>query len=106
MPNRNDFLNCFNSLDGTIERFHRQLAAVTNRKPDDMRELLVSRTFACAAAIQLHSVFSSSQPISRKKTICAAISSGRALDIVDVNQYRHLDPVIAVSAERTASMLK
>lgn len=101
MPNRNDFLNHFNSLDGVIERFHRQLVAVKNRKPDDMRELLVSRTFACAAAIQLHSAFSSAQPTSWKKTICVAVSASRALDIIDLNQYRHLDPVVAVSAERS-----
>ncbi|KAI1798255.1 hypothetical protein LXA43DRAFT_19782 [Ganoderma leucocontextum] len=96
MPNRDDFLNCFNTLDSIIERFHRQLIAIRNRKPDDMRELLVSRTFACAAAIQLHSVFSGSQPMLWKKTVCIAVSASRALDIVNINQYRHLDPVIAI----------
>ncbi|PIL27471.1 transcription factor [Ganoderma sinense ZZ0214-1] len=96
MPNRNDFLNYFNSLDSKIERFHRQLVAVKDRRPDDMREVLVSRTFACAAAIQLHAVFSSTQPMSWKKTICVAVSASRALDIVDINQYPHLDPVIAI----------
>ena len=105
MPNRNDFLNYFNSLDSMIERFHRQLVAVKNRRPDDMREVLVSRTFACAAAIQLHAAFSSTQPMSWKKTLSVAVSASRALDIIDVNQYRHLDPVIAVSPERSLSVL-
>ena len=100
MPDRNDFANRFNSLDSLLERFHRQLAAVRNRGPDDMRELLVSRTFACAASIQLHQVFSSSQPMSWQKTVAVAVAAGRALDIVDINQYRHLDPAIAVSSER------
>ncbi|TBU42090.1 hypothetical protein BD309DRAFT_867035 [Dichomitus squalens] len=96
MPDRNDFVNRFTALDNHIERFHRKLAAIRNRGPDDMRELLVSRTFACAASIQLHSAFSSSQPMSWQKTVGVAIAASRALDIVDVNQYQHLDPVIAI----------
>lgn len=97
MPNRNEFFARFNALDTVIERFHRQLAAIRNRSPDDMREVLVCRTFACVAAIQLHSAFSGTQPTSWQKTLCVAIAAGRALDIVDISQARHIDPVMAVS---------
>ncbi|KAI0696778.1 hypothetical protein C8T65DRAFT_743467 [Cerioporus squamosus] len=96
MPNRNEYLARFGALDTLIERYHRQLAAIGNRSPEDMRELLVARTFTCAAAIQLHSTFSSQQLMSWQKTVCVAVAAGRALDVVNVNQVSHLDPVLAV----------
>ena len=97
MPNRNDFLARFGALDTLIERYHRQLAAIRNRSPDDMHELLVARTFTCAAAIQLHSTFSSHQQMSWQKVVCVAVAAGRALDIVNINQVSPVDPVLAVS---------
>ncbi|KAI0371911.1 hypothetical protein BV20DRAFT_964552 [Pilatotrama ljubarskyi] len=96
LSNRGQFFAQFTALDGLIENFHRQLAAIRNGRPDDMRELLVCRTLACVAAIQLHSVFAIHQPTSRQKSLTVAVASARALDIIDVNQYRHLDPVIAM----------
>ncbi len=98
MPNRNEYLARFSALDTLIERYHRQLAAIRNRSPEDMRELLVARTFTCAAAIQLHSTFSSQQPMSWQKTVCVAVAAGHALDVVNLNQVPHLDPILAVSA--------
>ncbi|RDX54452.1 hypothetical protein OH76DRAFT_1340989 [Lentinus brumalis] len=96
MPNRNEYLARFSALDTLIERYHRQLAAIRNRSPEDMRELLVARTFTCAAAIQLHSTFSSQQPMSWQKTVCVAVAAGHALDVVNLNQVPHLDPILAV----------
>ncbi|KAH9849402.1 hypothetical protein C2E23DRAFT_737549 [Lenzites betulinus] len=96
MPNRGEFLTQFTALDSLIETYHRRLAGVRNRSPDDMRELLVCRTIACVAVIQLHSVFASQQPSSRQKTLSVAVAATRALDIIDVNQYRHLDSLISM----------
>ncbi|KAH9896834.1 hypothetical protein C8Q73DRAFT_744734 [Cubamyces lactineus] len=96
IPNRGEWLAQFTALDNAIERFHRQLAAIRNRGVEDMREMVVSRTFACVAAIQLHSVFASHQPASRQKSLSVAIASARALDVIDLNQCRHLEPVIAM----------
>ncbi|KAI8970554.1 hypothetical protein BD414DRAFT_427596 [Trametes punicea] len=95
MPNRAEYLARFSALDSLIERFHRRLAAIRNGTPDDLRELLVCRTYACVAAIQLHSAFASNQPASRQKTVNVALAAARALDLTDFNQHRHLDPVIA-----------
>ncbi|RPD65437.1 hypothetical protein L226DRAFT_567324 [Lentinus tigrinus ALCF2SS1-7] len=96
MPNRNEFLARFGALDTLIERYHRQLAGIRNRSPEDMREVLVARTITCTAAIQLHSTFSSHQPMSWQKTVCVAVAAGRALDVVNVSQGLHLDPILAV----------
>ncbi|KAI0635147.1 hypothetical protein C8Q77DRAFT_1156484 [Trametes polyzona] len=96
MPNRNEFFALFNGLDGAIEAFHRRLAAIRSTNPDDARELLVARTLSCVAAIQLHSVFANQQPTSRQKALSVAIAAVRALDLVDVNQCRHLDSVVAM----------
>ncbi|KAI0746719.1 hypothetical protein C8Q80DRAFT_1105387 [Daedaleopsis nitida] len=96
MPNRNEYLTQFGALDGLIERFHGQLAAIRNRSFDDMRELLVCRTFACAAAIQLHAGFASHQPASWQKSVAVAIAAARAIDSVDLGQTRHLDPIMAL----------
>ncbi|KAI0826659.1 hypothetical protein BC628DRAFT_1410246 [Trametes gibbosa] len=96
MPNPGEFLTQFTALDNLIETFHRRLAAVRNRGSDDMREVLVCRTITCVAAIQLHSAFANHQPASRQKTLSVAVAATRALDIVDVNQYRHLDSLISM----------
>ncbi|KAI0674261.1 hypothetical protein C8Q78DRAFT_989256 [Trametes maxima] len=96
LPNPGEFNTQFTTLDNTIERFHRQLAGVRNRSPDDMREVLVARTLTCVAAIQLHSVFVNHQPVSRQKSLAVAIASVKALDIVDITQYRYLDPIVAI----------
>ncbi|OSD07980.1 hypothetical protein PYCCODRAFT_1463240 [Trametes coccinea BRFM310] len=94
-PNAAEFLSQFATLDNVIERFHRQIAAIQNRSPDDMREVLVCRTHACVAAIRLHSLFAPHQSASRQKCLTVAIASARALDVIDLNQYRHLDPIVA-----------
>ncbi|KAI9063679.1 hypothetical protein FKP32DRAFT_1650862 [Trametes sanguinea] len=94
-PNAAEFLSQFATLDNVIERFHRQVAGIQNRSPDDMREVLICRIYACVAAIRLHSVFASHQPASRQKCLSVAIASARALDVIDLNQYRHLDPIVA-----------
>lgn len=97
MPNRSEFLAQFTALDTHIEGFHRLLAGIRNRGADDMRELLTARTLVCVAAIQLHSAFAAQQSTSRQKSLGVAIAAARALDLVDLNQYRHLDSVVAVS---------
>lgn len=98
MSNRNEFLARFSTVDGLIERYHRQLASIRNRtSAEDVRELLVSRTFLCAAVIQLHAPFVATQQASWQKTVCVAIAAGRAVDAVDFSQTRLLDPIIAVS---------
>ncbi|KAI0646271.1 hypothetical protein C8Q79DRAFT_1000650 [Trametes meyenii] len=96
LPNPGEFNAQFTTLDNSIERFHRQLSGVRNRSLDDMREVLVARTLTCVAAIQLHSVFVNHQPVSRQKSLAVAIASVKALDVVDINQYRYLDPIIAI----------
>ncbi|OJT07742.1 hypothetical protein TRAPUB_1334 [Trametes pubescens] len=96
MPNRSEFLAQFTALDTHIEGFHRLLAGIRNRGPDDTRELLTSRTLVCVAAIQLHSAFAAQQSTSRQKSLGVAIAAARALDLVDLNQYRHLDSVVAM----------
>ncbi|KAI0360718.1 hypothetical protein OH77DRAFT_1557092 [Trametes cingulata] len=96
LPNRGEFFVQFTALDNQIEIFHSQLAAIRNRSPDDMRELLICRTLACVAAIHLHSAFANHQPTSRQKILTVAVASARALDIIHANQYQHLDAVIAL----------
>ncbi|KAI0777643.1 hypothetical protein BD413DRAFT_185715 [Trametes elegans] len=96
MPNRGEYLAQFTALDTHIESYHRQIATYRNRSSDDMRELLVCRTLACASVIQLHSAFATHQPVSRQKSLTVAVASARALDIVDTSQIRHLDPIVAM----------
>ncbi|CDO75378.1 hypothetical protein BN946_scf184335.g4 [Trametes cinnabarina] len=95
LQNGAEFLARFATLDNLIERFHRQLAAMRCQDPDDAREVVVCRTYACIAAIQMHLVFARYQPASRQKCISVAIASARALDAIDLNHYRHLDPIVA-----------
>ena len=98
MPDRDGFMARFGALDALIQRTHGQLLAMRGRAPDDMRELVVSRTFLCAASIQLQGALASTQMSAYQRSVCAAVAAGRALDIVDVSQYPYLDPVVAVSA--------
>ncbi|KAH9919498.1 uncharacterized protein BXZ73DRAFT_92090 [Epithele typhae] len=96
MPDRDGFMVRYQAADALVQRVHGALVALRPRTPDDRREVLVSRTFLCAAAIQLHAPFASAQPAAWQRSICAATAAARALEIVDLNQTPHLDPVVAI----------
>ena len=86
------------ALDALIQRTHGALSALrSHRSPDDARALLVARTLLCTASIQLQAPLAGVQLAAYQRSVCAAVAASRALEIIDVNQYPHLDPVTAVS---------
>lgn len=99
-PARAELLARAGALDALIQRAHGALIGVRNRSADDMREVLLARTFLCAASVQLQAGLVSTQLPAWQRSVCAAVAAGGALDLVDVSQFPFLDPVIAVSVAR------
>ncbi|OCH88014.1 hypothetical protein OBBRIDRAFT_758881 [Obba rivulosa] len=91
-------LSEFLALDNLISRFVPRIGHGSNStsSPDAPRELLVTRTLACCARIELHLQFADSTAASRQKCIAAAAAAVAAMNGVDFEGMGYIDPIMAI----------
>ncbi|EMD36510.1 hypothetical protein CERSUDRAFT_95807 [Gelatoporia subvermispora B] len=91
-------LSEFLALDTLITRFMPRIGHGPNNSslPDGTRDLLVTRTLACAARVELHLKFAEGTSASRQKCLAAAAAAVAALNGVNVEALGYIDPIMAI----------
>jgi len=88
----------FLALDALISRFTPRIGRgpSSTAPPDAPRELLVIRTLACCARIELHLRFAEGTAASRQKCLAAAAAAVAALNGVNLQEMQYIDPIMSI----------
>lgn len=91
------FWHEFAALDNLINSFINKFPSASAALQADTSELLVARTIARVATIQLHIRFSKEQPASHGAFLAAADAALATVQSIDPDRAGCVDPIMAVS---------
>lgn len=96
----NAFQTRFLYLENRIEQFKQALPSIERVDParlDVIRSLLLVHTLCHCATIKLHTPLDQNDITINSRTLQAAVSAVRVLQLVNVNGITYINPILAVS---------